>query len=375
MTTAGKVRVVGLFAPTETEADNVRMAINLADDSWWFTAFPPKNGDRTAIDPPAERPQFLDIITAGGKIEEVDDVHRLKTRFLLAIREASVDARLEDTLIIAICGCADEETGDIIVADGGQDFVPLKKEEIEMAVAAAVIPPERVHLISTACISGLWRSESWTLLAAVSCNDTAEVFAKRTEASDYPALEPHEKEELFRLATEYHRRDHGSSAIDVSVNAKSRKVATHCPIPFKDERILLTRLQYRELACRRASEIAQFLGWKAHRPVEEWTRINGLTEMLEAEEEGAAIATVFFLGAAVGARVGLGRPWKTMGPGAWLADAWITAGRPTVEKNRWETAVAHARQHTKEKQEPLPELPIATSDPDVSLTVFYFCIF
>ncbi|KAJ6587325.1 hypothetical protein B0H10DRAFT_2333844 [Mycena sp. CBHHK59/15] len=156
--------------------------------------------------------------------------------------------------------------------------------------------------------------------------------AERKDAPDPPALTPAEAKDLFRLATEFSRYEHASAAIDVSINAQSRMIATHRSLrtPAK-ERILLAKLRYRDRACRRASAIAEFLRWETAWPVEEWVHANGLERMLEAEAAGAAIAAEFFSAKAEGACMGKGqRVWRTMGPGAWLAEAWVGAGRPEV---------------------------------------------
>ncbi|KAJ7432341.1 hypothetical protein FB451DRAFT_1317049 [Mycena latifolia] len=277
-----------------------------------------------------------------GETVLVENVHLLKTRFLLAIAEMANSAQPGDTLVIVICGhSAETWNGDIIIGGETED-VPLQKDEVAVALRRIVIPPERLFVVSTACFLGQWGSDLWTFLAA-----TDSATSRRTkQVSDYPALEPEEKAELFRLATEYDKRPHGSSASEVPVNAKSRKVAANHPIAPRDERVLLTRLRYRDHECRRASRIAEFLGWTPARPVEDWCHSNGLREMKEAEEAGAAIATEFFLGAEVGARVGRQRVWKTMVPGAWLANAWINTGRPIVTASRWKEATDYADSET-----------------------------
>ncbi|KAJ7612417.1 hypothetical protein B0H17DRAFT_1117199 [Mycena rosella] len=149
--------------------------------------------------------------------------------------------------------------------------------------------------------------------------------------------------ELLYLAQAHNKFQHADTARDLSVNAMARRLSAGETLPPEQGHGLLARLRYRARACCRASAIAHYLDWKPTQPVEAWSRPNGLEEMREAEKAGAAIASQFFSPAAEGVHLGKGAPvWRTMGPGAWLADAWLTAGQPKIEKNRWDAAVAFA---------------------------------
>ncbi|KAJ7268649.1 hypothetical protein B0H12DRAFT_1095883 [Mycena haematopus] len=178
------------------------------------------------------------------------------------------------------------------------------------------------------------------------------VAAVPTSMSNIDPLTSAEKSELILLASEYSAVERPNVAIDVAINLMAAQLARGDSLQSQaQEHILLAKLRYRKRDSLRASAITDYFSWKPQGTVEEWARGNGLVEMLEAEAHGAAIATEFFLGVGVGARWGDAtktsvnsnrRPWKTMGPGAWLADTWIAAGRPTVEKVEWNKAVAHA---------------------------------
>ncbi|KAJ7777450.1 hypothetical protein B0H16DRAFT_1449528 [Mycena metata] len=175
------------------------------------------------------------------------------------------------------------------------------------------------------------------------------VGAIQSDAEEIRPLTSAEKMELRYLAIQYDKIQHANVALDVAVNIMAARVARGADLePQSSERILLAKLRYRDVDSRRASTIAEHFGWKAQGDVGQWAHGNGLREMLEAQAHGAAIATDFFLGPGVGAqwwdaeRTSVNshrRRWKTMGPGAWLANTWIEAGRPTVAEKDWEQAV------------------------------------
>ncbi|KAJ6535896.1 hypothetical protein DFH09DRAFT_1369449 [Mycena vulgaris] len=151
--------------------------------------------------------------------------------------------------------------------------------------------------------------------------------------------------ELLCLAREHARFPRADTARDLTVNALAKKLSAGGTLIPSQQKSLLARLRYRARACRRASAMAHYLGWAAARPVEEWGNPSGSKEMREAEEAGAAIATQFISPVAEGAYMGEGQPvWRTMGPGAWLAEAWVKAGRPHVEAGRSDAAVEFANQ-------------------------------
>ncbi|KAJ7480303.1 hypothetical protein B0H11DRAFT_2280618 [Mycena galericulata] len=164
-------------------------------------------------------------------------------------------------------------------------------------------------------------------------------------------LSPQETALLQVLAMAHNRVSHANVSIDVCVNEMARQVSNGVVLPDRDQRMLFESLLYRNRESRRAAAIAKQLGWKSTIPVEQWTRGNGLEDMLLAESKGATIATEFFFGSKVGARWWepttvsrntYQRPYKTMGPGAWLADAWCRAGEPQVDSAVWENVVRTA---------------------------------
>ncbi|KAJ7217492.1 hypothetical protein B0H12DRAFT_1241716 [Mycena haematopus] len=184
----------------------------------------------------------------------------------------------------------------------------------------------------------------------VDSGKTAAGAVEGRASSNFIPLSPDEKTSLLTLATAYNQVVHANVSIDVNVNALARKAATGIPLSsLEDERKLLACLRYRDRDARRAASIAKYFGWTNPIPLEKWVRGNGLDKMLLAESCGAAIATEFFLGRHVGARwwnpsTAQHRPWKTMGPGAWLADAWVRAGAQTVDPGAWEEAVRIANE-------------------------------
>ncbi|KAJ7504236.1 hypothetical protein B0H11DRAFT_508585 [Mycena galericulata] len=163
-----------------------------------------------------------------------------------------------------------------------------------------------------------------------------------TPPSPPPPLSAADAAELLRLATAHARYPRASTPKDLQVNSLSTRLSAGGIITPTQQHDLLAQLRYSARACRSASAIAHYLGWQPARSVE-WGRPSGLAAMDEAEAAGAAIWTKFASPTAEGVDMGEGEPvWRTMGPGAWLADAWVGAGRPRVEKERWDAAVAFA---------------------------------
>ncbi|KAJ7630855.1 hypothetical protein FB45DRAFT_1028036 [Roridomyces roridus] len=283
-------------------------------------------------------------------------VDELKMAFIVSLSQIAGKAKEEDTLTIVLCGQG--TSGDLVV-DGRGFSDQLRKGEVEVALKHLKIPRERTFLIiSNACYSGSWRSPKWSLHATagarqtLATSDSNEIafagqgFPTEEEEPATVSLSPTETEELLSLCKAYAAVTHANVAIDVSVNTMTKEIARSkgSSFPVLDERVLLCKLRYRARDSRRVSIVADILNWATSGPVDEWTRGNGLGAMMEAEEHGAAIATEFFMGAHVGAIWGNNRrhPWKTMGPGAWLADAWKRSGRPEVDSRTWAQAVAKA---------------------------------
>ncbi|KAJ6498309.1 hypothetical protein DFH09DRAFT_1336655 [Mycena vulgaris] len=173
-----------------------------------------------------------------------------------------------------------------------------------------------------------------------------------SQASEFALSEPltpSETATLVTLATAFHTAQHPTTASNVSAVIACSKLLSGDALPHATQRLLLSRLQCHSRACRRAAAIAEFLQWDFVEPVEKWRRKTGLTRMKEAEAAGAKIMTVFLSDTADGAWVGEGRPlWRPLGPGEWLAEAWVRAGKPVVEGSRWEEAVIHANAKAKE---------------------------
>ncbi|KAJ7175466.1 hypothetical protein C8R46DRAFT_65798 [Mycena filopes] len=353
-----------------------------ADNSVWFSAAQIDTADFDR-DPNAERSSTITV-----------PLDVLKTEFLLGVRDAAVEAQPDDTIVLVLCGRGVEGSGNLVIGGEIESRDSLSKEQVERALAVGEISRSRTFVISNASFSGYWTSPHWTLFAApqsltsVATTQSGYKFidqfrntlgpidasthelpshlhllevvnasppthgATRSSGISFAPLTSDEAKELQHLATEYNKTEHAPVAIDVSVNATARKVACRLPVPDAQQRILLAKLRYRARECRRATAIAEHLGWAAPAPVSEWGEGNGLERMMEAEASGAEIATNFFLGVrgavwwdakktSVNVRP---RPWKTMGPGAWLADVWVRAGKPVVEQGRWAAAVAHANQ-------------------------------
>ncbi|KAJ7652251.1 hypothetical protein B0H17DRAFT_1186503 [Mycena rosella] len=352
---SGRVHVIGLLAAPKIEMDAEleawRDLLAGTTTAAWFIAAP-RDAESSAEcewepvigDPQAQRRRSAHW---AGEVVTLPNIHHTKTRFVRRIRRTAAAAEAGDAIVIVLCGHgeAEEGTGDIFLGDADADSSLLEKLEIEDGLDGAKIPQERVFLVSPAGGSALWRSAVWTLVAA---HQTPAPTPTPTPAQPAPPLTPAEAAELFRLASEYSAHAHALTAPDVPVIAQARIVAAgRAPgLPATDARALLAKLRYHARMCRRAARIAAALGWAAPGavPVEAWVRADGLREMHAAEERGAAIASEFFLvGEGVGVRVGKGaRRWKTMGPGTWLAQAWIRAGRPEVEESRWRAAVEYA---------------------------------
>ncbi|KAJ7129643.1 hypothetical protein C8R44DRAFT_84018 [Mycena epipterygia] len=147
---------------------------------------------------------------------------------------------------------------------------------------------------------------------------------------------------LAVLASAFHNARHPTTASNVPAVIACSKFISGEPLPHATQRLLLSRLQCYARACCRAAAIAEFLGWDTVEPVEKWRRQAGLTHLKQAEVAGAKILSAFLGDTADGAQVGDGQPlWRPRGPGEWLAQAWVEAGKPNVKDSDWEAALKY----------------------------------
>ena len=86
----------------------------------------------------------------------------LAMSFLAAVSQASSRLSDGDTLVVVLVGHGDHQSHGFVIGDENQRF-ELNKETLELFVRGT---KGNILLISTACFSGSWKSEHWTLLAA-----------------------------------------------------------------------------------------------------------------------------------------------------------------------------------------------------------------
>ena len=103
------------------------------------------------------------IVFNPAPFETVLDVEPqlLAISFLVAVSKASSKLSDGDTLVIILVGHGDQSHA-FVVGDENQHF-ELKKESLEHSVHGT---KGNILVISTACLSGSWKSMHWTLLAA-----------------------------------------------------------------------------------------------------------------------------------------------------------------------------------------------------------------
>ncbi|KAF7366333.1 hypothetical protein MSAN_00889500 [Mycena sanguinolenta] len=278
----------------------------------------------------------------------------LKTSFTLSLfRRVEQKAREEDTVVVVLCGQAEEDNGDLIISRGpdpGDYEDVLRREEVERLLKGVSVPSERVFLflLSDPRASGRWKSLSWTLCApggsaqtsaaTLTCAELEQmrgsVYSLVKPMSNSPirasteevlqhlqvfepsapiprveapplVIHPLSREEkilLRDLATAHNKVGYANTGRDVSVNAMAQEVARRDGqrLSERDQRYLLECLRYRQRECRRADAIARHFGWTSTIPVDKWCRAQGLEQMEKAEVFGAAIASEFFLGPKVG---------------------------------------------------------------------------
>jgi hypothetical protein len=137
----------------------LRQLLGARDDlSEWFCGKPIRTQRGFLLrDPACDR-----IVFNPPPFETVLDVEPLAVSFLIAVSKASSRLSDRDTLVIVLVGHGDDQSHAFIVGDENQHF-GLKKETLEQVVRGT---KGNILVISTACFSGSWKSEHWTLLAA-----------------------------------------------------------------------------------------------------------------------------------------------------------------------------------------------------------------
>ncbi|KAJ7185653.1 hypothetical protein C8R46DRAFT_384252 [Mycena filopes] len=175
-TSVSSVHVVGLLGATDLEDDEWLATDFLAWKdlftlsegdarshglniiSSWTAAVDLSSGDHLKFgDPQAER-LLLSARVADGV--SVVSEHDLKLQFMINVGETVGRATTDDLVVIVICGHGSPGTGDIAVGD---DI--LTRANLELAVRNMQVRPDRLFVISTACFSGLWTSDRWTLFS------------------------------------------------------------------------------------------------------------------------------------------------------------------------------------------------------------------
>jgi hypothetical protein len=139
----------------------LRQLLGARDDlSEWFCGKPIRTQRGFLLgDPACDR-----IVFDPPPFETVLDVEPqpLAVSFLIAVSKASSRLSDGDTLVIVLVGHGDDQSHAFVVGDENQHF-QLKKETLEQVVRGT---KGNILVISTACFSGSWKSEHWTLLAA-----------------------------------------------------------------------------------------------------------------------------------------------------------------------------------------------------------------
>ncbi|KAJ6482907.1 hypothetical protein C8R47DRAFT_1073486 [Mycena vitilis] len=178
-----RVHTIGLLGTTDLPDDwwiatDFLVWKELLADSYhstWFSAVNLAAVQTPVIlgDPFADRLDFALDITG---ITSSPDSVTLKLDFLDELREMVPRLRSDDALVLVICSHGDEENGNVVLGGGIQPTEQLKKAHVEKLLRGCKVPQDRVYLVSTACYSGSWVSDRWTLLAAAAADQESNVM-------------------------------------------------------------------------------------------------------------------------------------------------------------------------------------------------------
>jgi hypothetical protein len=137
----------------------IRQLLGAHDDlSTWFcgTSIRTQKGFLLG-DPACDR-----IVFEPPLFETTVEPKLLEITFTSKVREASLMLSAGDTLVIVLVGHGDDDEGSFVIGNRSE-YGRLRKEELEVCVHGA---KGNILVINTACYSGRWKSEHWTLLAA-----------------------------------------------------------------------------------------------------------------------------------------------------------------------------------------------------------------
>ncbi|KAF8192831.1 hypothetical protein K438DRAFT_1969949 [Mycena galopus ATCC 62051] len=163
--------------------------------SSWLAAADLTSGQRLKFSNPRAQRLLVSATVADGVSVVPEDC--LKMKFVLKVAETSFQATVDDIVIIIICRHGSQGTGDIAV---GVDGELLTKVDLEDAVAAMQVRQDCLFVISTACFSGLWTSDRWTLLSgaeaqqesvSMPASGSGENFPYAEQASGHGLVRPH----------------------------------------------------------------------------------------------------------------------------------------------------------------------------------------
>jgi hypothetical protein len=178
------IRVCGLLGTTyitgvngPKEQDDHWMAIDFValrhligardEHSKWLCGTPIRTNRGFVFgDPACDR-----IIFDPPPFETVREPSSLNLDYVINVREASSLLSAGDTLVLVLVGHGDaDDHHSFLIGDNPNSCVRLTKTQLEWAVHGT---KGDILLISTACYSGSWKSQYWTLLAAAEANQEA----------------------------------------------------------------------------------------------------------------------------------------------------------------------------------------------------------
>jgi hypothetical protein len=108
-------------------------------------------------------PSFETVFSGQSKI--------LALKYILAVNKVSSLLSAGDTLVLVLVGHGDaDDQHSFFVGDNPNSYFRLTKNDLEEAVHGT---KGHILLISTACFSGSWKSQYWTLLAAAETDQEA----------------------------------------------------------------------------------------------------------------------------------------------------------------------------------------------------------
>ncbi|KAF8516165.1 hypothetical protein BU17DRAFT_51089 [Hysterangium stoloniferum] len=187
----GQLHVCGLLSSTNMKNDHwqatdfvaMKTLIGCPDErAFWLCGTDIRSGPGFLFgDPDCDR-----IIFDSPPFETMMDTSTLSklqefaTTFKTKLTKLALQLKPADTLCIVLCGHGCEDGGNLIIGDKTTQ-ITMTKHELEIAIEGC---HAEILLFSTACYSGQWTSQSWSLFA-VAGEDQESVSITKSQSGNF----------------------------------------------------------------------------------------------------------------------------------------------------------------------------------------------